>query len=462
MVIPRLCWLDGPLTKVVIPMDRTASCEVTVIGDDSRPISDAVVGFSPNQMFYHDGSTLVGGSADMLAAIRTALASGSHEAIPLATNRWAAYSATTDARGIAVVRGLPAGKDVKSAAARMVYFAVERKGYVATANSPFSQDLRGGVPLLVARLSPGKTARVTVRMQKSEEQPAAPEVGENELSGRVVDEQGQAIEGVKVLVWENDDEKIRTDKNGKFHHRFTPSNGDEKHLLVRFLKQDYAPYLIVNWRLGTKNADVVLSDKTYFEGLLRRPDGKPAANVLIRANQGPKMDNPAAVIGDIWTETHTDAEGRYKLLVQPDWYALEIRAPGVGVARVPKASDKPTAEQPDDQSLPKPPRPKIVIGPNEVKKLDIQLEPGIDFRAKIVDNVTGKPVSGVRLWHWQHPGIEGRSDQSGLLAIPAMMQGEFRFMIEANGYPRGWSEEIPDRWKNLIKELGAPATLLLR
>jgi beta-lactamase regulating signal transducer with metallopeptidase domain/protocatechuate 3,4-dioxygenase beta subunit len=451
-VVPRLYRLDGHVTKPVIPMDRTGICEVTVVDEDGRPISGAAVGFSPNQIFYHYGSTLVGGSADMLTAIRTALASGSHEAIPPAIDRWAVYSATTDARGVAIVRDLPAGKEVESAAARMVTFVVSRDGYVATANSQYSQNISLGIPLLVARVSPSKTERITVRMRKSSEAAVGPEVGEDELAGRVVDEQGQAIQGARVIVWERDDEKIRTDKDGRFRHKFTPSSGDRKHLLVRFMKEGYAPYLVLDWRLGTKNADVVLSNKSYFQGVVRRPDGKPAANVLIRANQGPKMENPACAIYDIWTETHTDAEGQYKLLVQPDWYVLEIRASSVGAARVPKATDKALPEQPDDRSLPKPHRPKIMIRPNEVKKLDIQLEPGIEFRAKIVDSLTGRPVPGVRLWHWQNPGIEGRSNEAGLVTISAMMEGEFQFMIEAKGYVRGRSDDIPERWKKIREE----------
>ena len=52
------------------------------------------------------------------------------------------------------------------------------------------------------------------------------------------------------------------------------------------------------------------------------------------------------------------------------------------------------------------------------------------FRAKVVDAVTGEPVAGVRLWHWQHPGIEGRSDKNGIVTIPDMMPGKFNFQVE--------------------------------
>jgi protocatechuate 3,4-dioxygenase beta subunit len=66
---------------------------------------------------------------------------------------------------------------------------------------------------------------------------------------------------------------------------------------------------------------------------------------------------------------------------------------------------------------------------------------------------TGKPVPNVRLWHWQHPGIEGRTDDEGLVTISAMPEGEFTFMVEApDRYILGWSDESPQRWKDLIAE----------
>jgi hypothetical protein len=52
------------------------------------------------------------------------------------------------------------------------------------------------------------------------------------------------------------------------------------------------------------------------------------------------------------------------------------------------------------------------------------------------------------LWHWQHPGIEGRTNDEGIVSIATMPEGEFTFMIEAPGYSRGWSDEIPTDGRN--------------
>ena len=39
---------------------------------------------------------------------------------------------------------------------------------------------------------------------------------------------------------------------------------------------------------------------------------------------------------------------------------------------------------------------------------------GVPSGARLVDSLTGQPVPGVRLWHWQHPGVEGTSGQDGV------------------------------------------------
>ena len=93
------------------------------------------------------------------------------------------------------------------------------------------------------------------------------------------------------------------------------------------------------------------------------------------------------MITEIWTEATTDDDGRYRMYAQADVYDIQVRVPGVGVARLPGRRSGPT-------------RPSTSTSP---------FEPGVTFRAKAVDAITGEPVPGVRLWHWQHPGIEGRS-----------------------------------------------------
>ena len=41
------------------------------------------------------------------------------------------------------------------------------------------------------------------------------------------------------------------------------------------------------------------------------------------------------MITEIWTEAKTDDKGRYRMYAQADVYDIQVRVPGVGVARLP-------------------------------------------------------------------------------------------------------------------------------
>src|SRR4029077_17090356 len=104
------------------------------------------------------------------------------------------------------------------------------------------------------------------------------------------------------------------------------------------------------------------------------PDGKPVAGALLRANNGPKRAD-GVMITEIWTEAKTGDDGRYRMYAQADVYDIQVRVPSVGVARLADTS----------------------LGADEAKRLDIVLEQGVTFQAKVVDSLTGDPVPGVRL-----------------------------------------------------------------
>ena len=240
----------------------------------------------------------------------------------------------------------------------------------------------------------------------------------DELAGVVVDDKGSPLEGVHVHVWDwvNEPEnQTHTGKDGVFRIK---DCGRRAKVEVRFRKQGYSPVLFVQQAVGVKGLVVAMDQKTYFEGAVHGPDGKPAANALIRADQGPK-NAEGVVITTVWTETKTDASGRYRLYVEPDAYEFLVKAPGVGVTRLPKTP----------------------IAHGEAKPLDIQLQPGITFRALTTDAQSHRPVPGVRLWHWQHKGVEGTSDAAGQVVVSEMLPGPFSFQVEAPGYARWWSED---------------------
>jgi len=130
------------------------------------------------------------------------------------------------------------------------------------------------------------------------------------------------------------------------------------------------------------------------------------------------------MITDIWTETKTRAGGLYRLYAEADVYEIQVAVPGVGVARLQNQ----------------------VLATDEAKRLDIRLGAGVTFRGKVVDSLTHEPISGVRLWHWQHRGVEGTSGKDGTVTIADMMPGRFAFQVDAPGYARWWSEQAATEW----------------
>lgn len=245
------------------------------------------------------------------------------------------------------------------------------------------------------------------------------------FSGVVTDETGNPLEGVLVDAWTwYPGNETKTDAQGRFSLAGFDDQTDA--IEVRFSKDDYCPVLIVVQPVVALVKPVMMYTKPYFEGRVLGPDGAPVAGATIRANQGPK-NGPGVVITEIWTETTSGPDGTYKLLVQDDTYDIQVRDKRGNVARL---SEMTIAE---DQAVP----------------LDIRLERGVEFRAKTVDSESGKPVANVRLWHWQNPGQEGRSDANGEIVIPGMHPGEFKFDVEADGYTRWWSEQCLSKWNRL-------------
>ncbi len=252
------------------------------------------------------------------------------------------------------------------------------------------------------------------------------DVGAEELAGVVVDESGQPLEGVAVSVWDDGhtgaDKAVTTGKDGIFRLPKVDHDAD-RGVEVRFRKPGYSPETFFHQHVGEKGWVLALSNKTYFEGTVTGSDGKPAPAASIWANQGPRSHD-GGFIQEIWTDTSADASGHYRLYVQPDEYEFFVKCPGVGVARLPKTA--------------------IAFG--ESAPLDIRLQPGDTFQAKIVDSETHQPVPNVRLSNWQHKDVEGRSDKDGIVTIRNMTPGYFQFTIKADGYTRWWSDQAKSDW----------------
>ena len=197
---------------------------------------------------------------------------------------------------------------------------------------------------------------------------------------------------------------------------------DEK-VEVIFSKPGYCPETFMQQPTGVSGWVVALGKQTYLEGKVTTPDDKPAVGALVRANQGPKL-GAGFRRSELWTEAKTDELGHYRLYLQPDAYSVDVEAEGVGVARFDK--------QP--------------ISYGEAQKLDVVLKPGVQFRIKCIDSITGDPVPNVRLHHWQKKKLNAVSDAAGEVVLENLMPGRFEFNVDPKGYTRWWSDRAMSEW----------------
>lgn len=249
-----------------------------------------------------------------------------------------------------------------------------------------------------------------------------------ELSGVVHDNDGKPLAGVTVDAWTwYPGNETTTDESG----RFTLKGFDAHEAVeVEFRKDRFGPRHFANVAAGIKNWSVRMDNRTYLEGRMTDSQGEPVADAVIRAERGP-FRNEQVSIGEVPTETRTKPDGQYRLYLEPDTYDIKIRVPGRGVGRYEGIS----------------------IASDQQKPFDIQLEPGVTFRAKVINSETGEPVEGITLWNWRLKGIEGTSNAGGLIEIPAMFPGKLEFNVTAVGvdryrsrgvagnFARWWSEE---------------------
>jgi protocatechuate 3,4-dioxygenase beta subunit len=258
------------------------------------------------------------------------------------------------------------------------------------------------------------------------------DVKPDELAGFVVDEKGKPLAGVKVHLWDWVDSPENYTFTGA-DGRFRIPAGKERQVQVRYRKDGYSPVMATRQAVGVKGLVIAMDRTTYFEGVVRGPDGKPAAGAIVRADQGPKMLD-GCVCTHIWTQTTADADGRYRLYVEPDEYSFHVKAPGVGVARLPKTG----------------------IAHGQGRTYDVALQPGITFKARVVDSLTSKPVAGLRLHDWEQKDVDGTSDAAGEVTIKDLLPGEFTFTVKAEGYARWWSEQATREWER--KAIDDPKT----
>src|SRR4029077_17854317 len=138
-----------------------------------------------------------------------------------------------------------------------------------------------------------------------------------ELAGRVTDEQGHPLADVKVDAWTwHPGNETKPDADGRFSLN---GFGEQEKVEVEFTKPGFCPSLYLSQPAGTPDWTIRLNSRTYLDGRVTGPDGKPVANAEVRASRG-LANESGAIIGQVWTETKTGSDGHYRLYLQPDTY----------------------------------------------------------------------------------------------------------------------------------------------
>ena len=95
----------------------------------------------------------------------------------------------------------------------------------------------------------------------------------DEIVGVVADEKGKPLEGVLVDAWTwYPGNETRTDAQG--HFRLKGFERDQE-VEVEFTKPGYCPRLFMTMSVGRVNWKITLNSRTYFDGRVTGPDGKP-------------------------------------------------------------------------------------------------------------------------------------------------------------------------------------------
>lgn len=253
---------------------------------------------------------------------------------------------------------------------------------------------------------------------------APPDVPVGELAGVVTDEAGQPMEGVLVDCWTwYKGNETKTDKAGHFHLKNLRRDGP---IELRISKPGYSPWYEVNQPTGVGDLKVTLNDKTFFEGAVLAPDGKPVPNAIIRADTGLKV-NQQVHITHVWTETTADANGHYKLFVAPDNYNLLVRDPKIGVAYT-----------------------HVTANTNEGVAQDIHLEDGIRFVIHCVNDGDNQPIPDVRVNVDHYKGITATSDDKGDAVFEHLFPAKLDFGFDSKTHMRWWmAESLQQRQRDL-------------
>ena len=269
------------------------------------------------------------------------------------------------------------------------------------------------------------TAEAPPEMPDIDEKTGPSDVRPDELAGRVVDPQGNPVEGATVSLQGCYPKRspVATDAQGVF--RF-PGLGQSRFLYLQMETTRFATRWITDAPVG-HGFTIRLDDSTRLKGQFTLTDGKPAGKTTITLICNKKTMRPTLdhLVWGLRLDRQTDDRGGYDFPLEPGLYEVQVSSESGFFARQTGF--------------------RVVAG--KANGLPSQLEPGVRLRLQTVDSVTGKPVAGVRLVIWDElpyeigwkKGTERVTYGQGIAEWESLLPGVTRFEVLNNNYKRCWS-----------------------
>jgi hypothetical protein len=247
---------------------------------------------------------------------------------------------------------------------------------------------------------------------------SGPSAGHDEIAGRVVDAHGRPV---AAAVFESIEPEIAkknfpygvsetTDADGVFRLARVSENPIQ-HLFYELHAPGYATRWIGDLPVG-RGFTVHLYNNTRVRGNLVLPGGAPAAGARLELTTSKEAVRQNYGSFDFTATTVADSAGAYDLLLEPGVYQAVITSPSGATANLAN----------------------IAVASGAIVALPPQLNPGARLTLRLVDSLSGKPVTGARLtiekrspgWAIDDPGTERVSDADGRAHWDNLVPGQTR------------------------------------
>ncbi|MES1243960.1 MAG: carboxypeptidase regulatory-like domain-containing protein [Acidobacteriota bacterium] len=284
------------------------------------------------------------------------------------------------------------------------YFRIEDRRAGETINLDVSRTGYAPASAPGVRVPPEEPVRIVM-------QPASA------VEGRVVDGDGKAVAGARVLIipaerrggFQRLDDT--TDESGAFRVEGVPPGAVDVRTLAAGYQSAHVSNLEVRAGQDLKGVEIVLTPGAAVEGRVLSPSGKPVAGARVEmADEGGR--------GFFWMQDSgtTDGDGRYRL------------------EGIPPGSRSFQASHPDYRRTVR----DLEVRSGE-NTLDLSLEGGVEVRGRVVDE-GGAPVPGARISlreggrSWDLPRDVSGAD--GSFTLTGVADGTYRLVGEKEGFAR--------------------------